>query len=412
MEYTNADVSMYQILDCLVTQYDYKIVNVPGSKNDIWLASMSDDQFPIVRLSAKQSSSAGFEMDYLMRVSSAISMVINKTGVVIVLNTHENSAAYVSDNVRQILVRSDHISDAQLLKRFPLLEKALHQVENNQEECARLTRHLESAQMKKMKEAKKFSLKKAPKVTMFVIILCVIAFLFTQYCMMNGENMLASLVVSGAYYKALVVYANEFYRLLSASFVHFDILSLLFYLLGLYQVGNMIEKVYGKKAYAAILFVSMVMGNLFALVMDSNVLLCGMGSAFFGTLAALMVHAYSTKIYKNRMVQIRLSNLSLIAFIAFMIEATSLYSLLGGFVGGLFIAFMSYPMKSLKPYRIHFGLCFVLLSAMMGYFGFQQYDAYPQNRKFDQAIIKEYRTLGMKDHAEDLSHILEKAYEE
>lgn len=412
MEYTNADVAMYQILDCLVTQYDYKIVNVPGSKNDIWLASMSNEIFPIVRLSAKQSSSTGFEKEYLMRVSSAISMVINKTGIVTVLNTHEESTAYVSDNVRQILVRNDHISDAQLLKHFPLLEKALHKVENNQEECARLTRHLESEQIKKIKEARKFSLKKAPKVTMGVIVLCIVAFLIMQYFLFNGENMLASLVVSGAYYKALVVYANEFYRLITASFVHFDILSMLFYLLGLYQVGNMIENAYGKKAYAGIILVSLLSGNIFALVMDSNILLCGMGGAFFGTLAALIVHAYATKSYRNRIVQIRMSNLILIAFIAFMIEGTSLYSLLGGFVGGLFMAFMCYPISALKPYRIHFGLCFVLLSMMMGYFAIQQYDAYPQNRKFDEAIVKEYRVLGMKDHANDLDRIFEKAYKE
>lgn len=413
MEYTNADVFMYQILDCLVTQYDYKIVNVPGSKNDIWVANAQNSRYPIIRLHPQESSTPGFEMEYMMKIRTAICMVINKEAKITILNTHEQSKEFAQEDVAQILVRDDYISDSALLKEFPYLEKALRKVENNQNECARLTRHLESAQIRKIKEARKFSFAKAPKVTMAIIAVCVAVFIAFQFVLLvNSKSFGASLVVGGVYYKALVVYAKEYWRLFTAGFIHYDIITLFFYMLALYQIGKVCEKVYSKKDYALIILGSMVIGNLFALIFDGNVIACGMGGGVFGALSALVVHLYSSKLYKNRLIRLQLSNLFFIVFIAFMIEATSPFMLLGGAAAGLFLSFITYPKSTLKPYRIHFILCFLMMLGMLGYFSAQQISAYPQNRKLDQAIVDEYEYHGFKKQSQKIERIFNKAYEE
>lgn len=412
MEYTNADVFVYQILDCLVTQYDYKIVNVPRNKKDIWLASETNTKYPMIRLSSVVSTSSVFEQDYLSKIKSALSMVLNKQSPLLIINTNDKSQSFVEGDIVQVLMTDERISDAAIISEFPYLENVLHKVDNNQAECARLTRHLESNQMHKMKEARKFKWSNAPQVSCVIGAIMLAAFLIVQFVFHPSLADISGYVVAGGYYKALVVHASEYWRVITTGFINLDIITLLFYIMVLYQVGKFNEKVYVKWKYALIFFGSLFIGNTFPLLFDGNVVSIGMGAGVFGVLAAFIVYVIDAKLYKNKLLRIQINQIVMIAFITMILNSATLSSQVGGLFAGLFISAILYDSKQLKEYKKHFLLCGVIILAMLGYYGLHVDNAYPEIADFDASIVKQYKELGLKDYASHIEGSLKKAYEE
>lgn len=412
MEYSDADVFVYQILDCLVTQYDYKIVNVPRNKKDIWLANDANEKYPMIRLSAVMATSAVFEQDYLAKIKNALSMVLNKQSPLLIINTNEKSSSFSEGDIVQILINDEQISDETFYDEFPNLKNVLHKVENNQSECARLTRHLESIQMRKLRETRKFRWRDAPQVSIIIALVMLVIYLLSQLFVSFGYSDAAGYVVSGAYYKALVVYANEYWRIITAGFINLDIITVLFYALILYQIGKINEKVYSKGKYALIFFGSLFIGNLFPLLFDNNVVTLGMGAGIFGVLGAFIVYVRDAKLYKNKFAKVQINQIVMVVFISMLLNGTTLSAQLGGLIAGLFISIIVYDSVRLKPYRKHFAICGAIILAMLGYYALQVETAYPEMSELNTKIVKKYKELGLKDYAEHIEKSLKVAYEE
>ncbi|NCC55307.1 MAG: rhomboid family intramembrane serine protease [Erysipelotrichia bacterium] len=412
MEYTNADVFVYQILDCLVTQYDYKIVNVPRNKKDIWLASETNTKYPMIRLSAVVSSSAVFEQDYLSKIKNALSMVLNKKSPLLVINTNDESRSFVEGDFVQIVMTDEYISDTAILDEFPSLHNALRKVANNQDECARLTRHLESNQMRKMKEARKFRWKDAPKVSCVIALIMLAVYLIMMAFSLTGATNAENFVAAGAYYKALVVYGHEYWRIFTTGFINLDLITLLFYMLVLYQLGRVCENTYGKMKYALIFFASLFIGNIFPLLFDGNVVSIGMGAGIFGILGAFIVYVRETKLYKNKLARMQINQVLMIAIISMLLNGTMFSAQIGGLLVGIFIAIIVYDSPKLKEYKKHFILCGMMILGMLSYYAIGVDTAYPENSEFDTKIVKKYHTLGLHDYADHIKSYLSVAYEE
>lgn len=413
MEFTNADVFVYQILDCLVTQYDYKIVNVPRDKKDIWIANEKQEQFPMIRLNPQSVSSTIFERDYLGKIKSALSMVLNKEAPLLMINTNEDSVSFVEEEYIQIVLTADRVSDASLFEAFPKLSNAVKLVEDNEQECKRLQYHLQSNQMHKLKEARKFKWSTAPKVTIIIAAFCVLVFGIVQLFVYQGnESWLATLVASGGYYKALVVYNQEYWRILTTGFLHLDFITLLFYILAIFQVGHICEKVYPMWKYAIIFLGSLFIGNAFPLVFNDNIVSFGLGAGLFGALAALVVYVRDTKLYKNKLWRMQFNQIVLITLISSFLNGNAFSAQVGGFITGLFLAIIFYHSESLKVYKKHFIACGILLLGILGYSGLQVDSAFPQINELDKAVVQEYETLGFKDYAKQIEARLKSAYEE
>ena len=413
MEFTTADVFVYQILDCLVSEYDYKIVNVPRDKKDIWLANETNAQYPMIRLNAQRSSSTIFEKEYLDKVKSALMMVLNKKTLLLMINTNEESTSFLEDGYMQVVLTQNGVSDANLFDIFPKLRSALHVVENNEEECARLQHHLQANQMQKLKEARKFKWSTAPKVTIVIAAFCVLVFAIVQLLVyQGGDSWLATLVASGGYYKALVVYNHEYWRILTTGFLHLDFITLLFYIMAIFQVGRICEKVYPMWKYAIIFLGSLLIGNIFPLIFDDNIVSFGLGAGLFGALASLVVYARDTKLYKNKMWKMQFNQIILITLISSFLNGNAFSAQIGGFITGLFLSVILYKSENLQVYKKHFAACGVIVLLMLSYAALQVNSAYPQLSELDKAIVKEYNSLGLKDYAKQIETRLNNAYEE
>lgn len=413
MEYTNADVFAYQILDCLVTKYQYQIVNVPGNKKDIWLACEKNETFPMIRLSANPSTSIIFEKDYLMSVKGALAAVLKSDKPLLVMNTNEESKGFVADEVIQVILTGNQINNNDVSNVFPELKAVVKVVDNKQEECARLTRHMEVVQLRKLKEARKFSIKKVPIVTGIILVVCAIitlvasAFIFTE-----GSDLASALVVSGAYYKSLVLYGGEYFRLITAGFIHLSLIELLFYGLFLYQLGQLLEKQMGKINYLITFLTSMIVGYISMFILDGNIIAWGMAPGIAGLVVGFFLTLWDQKLYRNRFMVSKATYLFIMVLLMATLGGTSVYGLLGGAICGLFMSVVLSKSKSINPFKIHFIVCGVMLVGVLGYLTLQVNSAFPQYKEVDTNIVKGYKKIGLESYAKRIENTFKKVYEE
>jgi rhomboid protease GluP len=83
--------------------------------------------------------------------------------------------------------------------------------------------------------------------------------------------------------------AGEWWRLLSAGFVHIGLAHLLANMLGLGMAGPAAEGLWGRWRFAVIYFVGVLAGNCLAMATDPGVVLAGASGAIWAVLASLVV---------------------------------------------------------------------------------------------------------------------------
>jgi membrane associated rhomboid family serine protease len=80
--------------------------------------------------------------------------------------------------------------------------------------------------------------------------------------------------------------AGEWYRLLSAGFVHFGVFHVAMNMLLLYQLGRLLEPTIGSPTFGLVYFASLLGGSAGALVASPNALTGGASGAVFGVMVA------------------------------------------------------------------------------------------------------------------------------
>lgn len=89
---------------------------------------------------------------------------------------------------------------------------------------------------------------------------------------------------------AKVFVANgDWYRLISAGFLHFGLLHIAMNMLLLYQLGQIIEPAVGRGKFLLLYFAALIGGSTGALMLSPNVLTGGASGAVFGLMAAAAV---------------------------------------------------------------------------------------------------------------------------
>jgi rhomboid protease GluP len=101
---------------------------------------------------------------------------------------------------------------------------------------------------------------------------------------------IATLVAFGGIAQGLVLRSGEWYRLLSAPFLHADALHLLMNAIGLFVAGHMLESLIGRAWFGAVYVVGALGGSLLSLALNPPAIVSvGASGAIMGLFAAMMV---------------------------------------------------------------------------------------------------------------------------
>jgi membrane associated rhomboid family serine protease len=162
-----------------------------------------------------------------------------------------------------------------------------------------------------------------------------------------------------------VGHVHQYYRLLFAGFIHWDLLHIASNMLVLYFVGRMLEPAIGRVRFIAIYFVGLLAGSLGALLITPNAPTAGASGAIFGLLGAAYVElrhrgidpwqtGIGGTIVINLVLTLTISNISIGAHI-------------GGLVGGgLAAAAWHYAERQRRPLLIGLLGCLAIAAVAVG----------------------------------------------
>ena len=128
------------------------------------------------------------------------------------------------------------------------------------------------------------------------------------------------------------VASGEWWRLLTAGFLHGGPLHLAFNMYTLYILGGMLEPAIGRARFALIYFVSLLAGSFGAILLSPNALTVGASGAIFGLAGATFVvmRARGVNPMESGLGVFLLLNLG----ITFLIPGISIGGHIGGLIGG------------------------------------------------------------------------------
>lgn len=134
--------------------------------------------------------------------------------------------------------------------------------------------------------------------------------------------------------KTLLAATDEWYRLVTAGFLHFGIIHLAFNMLLLYQLGQLLERALGRTRFGLLYAAGLLGGSLGVLILDANSrsITGGASGAVFGLMAAAAIglHRQGVNVFSTGIGTTLLLNL----FITFAIPGISIGGHLGGAAAG------------------------------------------------------------------------------
>lgn len=122
-------------------------------------------------------------------------------------------------------------------------------------------------------------------VTVVLIVINVLVFLWLT--VNGGSTNTATLVTYGAKYTPLIV-TGQWWRLLTAGFLHIGIEHLVINMLTLYFLGLYLENILGSWRMLAVYLTSIIGGNLLSAVVSSNSVSAGASTGIFGLFGAFI----------------------------------------------------------------------------------------------------------------------------
>ena len=185
-------------------------------------------------------------------------------------------------------------------------------------------------------------------------------FILTQLVTMTLGNGLLRL---GAKVNALIG-LGEFWRLLTAMFLHADLMHLIFNMMALYILGRDIERFFGKKKFLAIYFISGLIGSGASYLFIDSVSV-GASGAIFGLMGAnLFLYKLNPLVYKRIYGTDLLILIGVNIVIGFVRPNIDMAGHIGGLIGGFITASalgLSYEFWITSKRAIYHALAVILL---------------------------------------------------
>ena len=168
--------------------------------------------------------------------------------------------------------------------------------------------------------------------TNVIIAICFGVWLFIQ--LFPSDSTITNSILIGAFYKPFVL-AGEYWRLLTAGFVHVELWHLAMNMMALLSLGKIFEPLLGVRRYLLILIPSIIVGSLFVLSSPENSFVVGISGGIYGLFAAYVTLILRTGGWRIPPVRAALVNMLFINLLLNFLPNISVHAHLGGFVTGL-----------------------------------------------------------------------------
>ncbi len=131
-----------------------------------------------------------------------------------------------------------------------------------------------------------------PFVTYLTMLAAILNYLYIKH-LEKRENSESALIDAGALHTPYLGGIKQCYRFFTAGLVHFSFYHLIMNLYCLYSLGTTIEYIFGHLAFAILLFGSIILGNIFTVLLEKGYVISGgLSSGIYGLLAVELILVY------------------------------------------------------------------------------------------------------------------------
>ena len=213
------------------------------------------------------------------------------------------------------------------------------------------------------------------KLTYTIIVLNVLFYLVSAFYSRSLTEMnLQVLVDLGALYGPLTVVKGEWWRLLTAMFLHGGMTHILMNMFSLYLIGRGAEMYFDTKSYISIYLFSGLLGGLASLYIHPESVGIGASGAIFGVFGALagffLAHKDKIATHSKAFMKDFAIIIGINLVIGFSIESVDV----SAHIGGLVVGFIGGYMLSKNPkFIVLYSSAMLLLSVAIAYYLPSQY---------------------------------------
>ena len=198
-----------------------------------------------------------------------------------------------------------------------------------------------------------------PRVTVGIIIVCVVALLASGsvgFGASRGSRLSNDFAIFGP-----AIADGEYWRLVTGGFLHANLLHIAFNMYLLYILGQMLEPTLGSGRFAALYTTALLWGSFGALLLTPDARTVGASGAVFGLMGAAAVELRSRGInpFQTDIGMLILFNLGL----SFVLSGISIGGHIGGLVGGALAGMALGYADRHRSRALAYGACGVLMVA-------------------------------------------------
>lgn len=369
----NKNMLVMKIIHYLITERNYNPIVLQGAENEIWLENLDAD-YKIVRIvTGKILNDEQLKFD-IFKTKRIIKKIKKKTftfsikALSIFLDLEDNINVDVPKNIEFVNIKNEkELKNNSILEMvFPDMKEKLKYTEEGMQLFLKITTDINEHNIKDNEKVEKVFKPKYPIITYILILLNVFMYIIPILCN-KEQTILEQFCIFGDY-----VRSGEYYRLLTGTFLHANIIHLFCNMYALYILGTQLESFVGKIKFLIIYIFSALTGSLLSLIFLNNGISIGASGAIFGLTGALIYFGLHYRVYlgsvvKTNLIPIIVLNLSL----GFMMKGIDNWAHIGGLIGGILCNMaLGVKYKSKTHERINGIIISIIYVAFLIYMGF------------------------------------------
>ena len=330
-----------KLLHYFITEKGYTPIILQGADDEIWLENLDED-YKVVRLvmryihNNEQYKFDIFKTNRILRKikKKTLSFKLNTLSIFLDLGGSVDLDEFKTDNITAVEVHEDSdVKKNKLLKSvFPDLSRKLRFSEEGIDLFVKVTNDINDHNKKDQEKVADVFSPKKPVVTYALIIINLFVFLFPMFYG-NTEQVYNLFASYGPFVKM-----GEYYRLLTAAFLHANIAHLIFNMYALWIIGMQLESFIGRWRYLVVYLFSAITGSLLSVIVTPDAVSVGASGAIFGLLGALLYFGYHYRVYLGTVIKSQIIPLIVInLLLGFMVPGIDNAAHIGGLIGGALI---------------------------------------------------------------------------
>ena len=361
------DELVMRLVHYFITKKNYTPIIVNGAKNEVWLENI-DGPYKIIRINSNYIHNVEQYNYDIYKTKNIVSQIRKKTlsfkvntlNIFLDLNNDvnmkevKNISSVTIGNLKDVK-KSDVIKDA-----FPNIENNLLNDENGIDLIINVTNDINEKTAKTNYKYEQ-TFKPKPIICTYVIMaICILIYLLTA----TDEGLLIKLASN-----VDLVKAGDYYRIITAAFVHAGIIHLACNMYSLYIIGKQVETYLGRVKFTIIYLISALLGSLMSLAFNTGFSV-GASGAIFGLMGSLVYFGYHYRLYLNSVIRSQILPLIVINLaIGFTTPGIDNFAHMGGLIGG-YLATMALGAsdKATKSEKVNGWLVLILLAGFLTYF--------------------------------------------